>query len=106
MLKVTCYNSLCQLLKALLLGWYVKGMTILHVLVFVLASHTASNYEFCDNIILNQKSIIHIINNQVKFINEIELALNCIYTDLLTKEIVGYGIVIVTIDYFKSKRQI
>ena len=39
MLKVTCYSSLCQLLKALFFGWYVGGMPVLCVLVFALASH-------------------------------------------------------------------
>src|SRR6266568_7890531 len=34
-----CYSSLCQLLEALLLGWYVGGMPILCVLVFALASY-------------------------------------------------------------------
>jgi len=38
-LKIICYNFLCQLLKTLLFGWYIEGMTILHVLVFILASH-------------------------------------------------------------------
>src|SRR6266567_9216611 len=33
------YSSLYQLLKALLLGWYVGGMPGRHALVFVLASH-------------------------------------------------------------------
>ena len=33
------YNSLYQLLKALLFGWYIRGITILRVLVFVLASY-------------------------------------------------------------------
>ena len=39
MLKVVYYSFLCQLLKALFLGWYIRGITVLHVLVFVLASH-------------------------------------------------------------------
>src|SRR6266702_4722469 len=39
MLKVTYYSFLCQLLKVLFLSWYIKGMTILHVLVFVLANY-------------------------------------------------------------------
>ena len=33
------YNSLCQLLAALLFSWYVGGMPVLCVLVFALASH-------------------------------------------------------------------
>jgi len=39
MLKVACYSSLCQLLKALLFGWYIRGMTVLYILVIVLASY-------------------------------------------------------------------
>src|SRR6266702_3164117 len=39
MLKVTCYNSLCQLLEILFLSWYIRGMTVLCVLVIILASH-------------------------------------------------------------------
>src|SRR6266568_1294887 len=39
MLKVTCYNSLCQLIEILFLSWYIRGMTVLCVLVIVLASH-------------------------------------------------------------------
>src|SRR6266568_3698551 len=39
MLKVACYSFLCQLLEALLLGWYVRGITVLRVLVIVLASY-------------------------------------------------------------------
>jgi len=38
-LKVMCYSFLCQLLKALFFSWYIRGITILCVLVFVLASH-------------------------------------------------------------------
>ena len=34
-----CYSSLCQLLAALLLNWYIGGMPVLHVLVFALASY-------------------------------------------------------------------
>jgi len=33
------YSSLCQLLRALLLGWCVRGIIVLRVLVSVLASH-------------------------------------------------------------------
>ena len=39
MLKVMCYSFLCQLLKALFFSWYIRGITILYVLVFILASH-------------------------------------------------------------------
>ena len=38
-MKVECYNSLYQLLKVFLLGWYGKGITVLYVLIFVLASY-------------------------------------------------------------------
>ena len=33
------YSSLCQLLKVLLLGWCVRGITVLRILVSVLASY-------------------------------------------------------------------
>jgi len=33
------YSFLCQLLKVLLLGWCVRGIIVLHILVSVLASH-------------------------------------------------------------------
>ena len=33
------YSSLCQLLRALLLSWYVRGIAVLHALVSVLANH-------------------------------------------------------------------
>jgi len=39
MLRVVYYSFLCQLLRALLLGWCVRGITVLRVLVSVLASH-------------------------------------------------------------------
>ncbi len=39
MLKAMYYNSLYRLLKSLLFSQYIKGIIILHVLVFVLASH-------------------------------------------------------------------
>src|SRR6266567_9481671 len=39
MLKVAYYSSLYQLLEALLLSWYIRGMTVLHILVFILASY-------------------------------------------------------------------
>jgi len=39
MLRVVYYSFLCQLLRALLLGWYIRGITVLRVLVSVLASH-------------------------------------------------------------------
>ena len=39
MLKVICYSSLCQLLKVLFFSWYIKGIPVLYVLVFALASH-------------------------------------------------------------------
>jgi hypothetical protein len=42
-LRVVCYSFLCQLLKALLLSWSIRGMTILYVLVFVLASHICTS---------------------------------------------------------------
>ena len=38
-MKVVCYSSLCQLLEALLLSWYIGGIIVLYVLVFVLASY-------------------------------------------------------------------
>src|SRR6266700_2339719 len=43
MLKIACYSSLCQLLEALLLGWYIRGITVLYILVFVLASHICTS---------------------------------------------------------------
>src|SRR6266550_8594746 len=39
MLRVVYYNFLCQLLRALLLNWCVRGITVLRVLVFVLANY-------------------------------------------------------------------
>ena len=39
MLKITYYNFLCQLPKTLFFSQYIKGITVLYVLVFVLASH-------------------------------------------------------------------
>jgi len=39
MLRAVYYSSLCQLLRALLLGWCVRGITVLYVLVSILASH-------------------------------------------------------------------
>ena len=39
MLRAVYYSSLCQLLRALLLGWCVRGIIVLRVLVSVLASH-------------------------------------------------------------------
>jgi len=39
MLRVVYYSFLCQLLRALLLGRCVRGITVLRVLVSVLASH-------------------------------------------------------------------
>ena len=39
MLRVVYYSFLCQLLRALLLGWCIRGITVLRVLVSVLASH-------------------------------------------------------------------
>jgi len=39
MLRVVYYSFLCQLLRALLLGWCVRGITVLCVLVSVLASY-------------------------------------------------------------------
>jgi hypothetical protein len=38
-LRAVYYSSLYQLLRALLLGWCVRGITVLRVLVSVLASH-------------------------------------------------------------------
>jgi len=38
-LRVVYYSFLCQLLRVLLLGWCVRGITVLRVLVSVLASH-------------------------------------------------------------------
>src|SRR6266702_1271729 len=39
MLKVVYYNFLCQLLRTLLLNQCIRGITVLHVLVSVLANH-------------------------------------------------------------------
>jgi len=39
MLRVVYYSSLCQLLKALLLGWCVGGIAVLYILVSILASY-------------------------------------------------------------------
>src|SRR3984957_12080627 len=39
MLRAVYYSSLCQLLRALFLGWCVGGITVLRALVSVLASH-------------------------------------------------------------------
>ena len=39
MLRVMCYSSLYQLLKALLFSWYIGGMPRQHALVFILASY-------------------------------------------------------------------
>jgi len=39
MLRAVYYSSLCQLLRVLLLGWCVGGITVLHVLVSVLATY-------------------------------------------------------------------
>jgi len=39
MLRAVYYSFLCQLLRALLLGWCIRGITVLRVLVSVLASH-------------------------------------------------------------------
>jgi len=39
MLRAVYYSFLCQLLRALLLGWCVRGITVLRVLVSVLASY-------------------------------------------------------------------
>src|SRR6266550_1230879 len=39
MLRAVYYSSLCQLLRALLLGWCVRGIIVLRVLVSVLASY-------------------------------------------------------------------
>ena len=33
------YSSLCQLLKVLLLSWYIRGIIVLYILVSVLASY-------------------------------------------------------------------
>jgi len=38
-LRVVYYSFLYQLLRALLLGWYIRGITVLCVLVSVLASY-------------------------------------------------------------------
>jgi len=39
MLRVVYYSFLCQLLRALLLGQCVRGITVLYILVSVLASY-------------------------------------------------------------------
>jgi len=39
MLRVVYYSFLCQLLRVLLLSWYIRGITVLYILVSVLASH-------------------------------------------------------------------
>jgi len=39
MLKVVYYSFLCQLLRVLLFNQYIRGITVLRVLVSVLASH-------------------------------------------------------------------
>ena len=39
MLRVVYYSFLCQLLRVLLLGWCVRGITVLRVLVSILASY-------------------------------------------------------------------
>ena len=39
MLKVVCYSSLYLLLEVLLLSQYIRGIIVLYVLVFVLASY-------------------------------------------------------------------
>jgi len=39
MLRVVYYSFLCQLLRVLLLGWCVRGITVLYILVSVLASY-------------------------------------------------------------------
>src|SRR6266576_3497865 len=39
MLRAVSYSSLCQLLRVLLLSWCVRGIIVLYVLVFVLASY-------------------------------------------------------------------
>jgi len=39
MLRVVYYSFLCQLLRVLLLGWCVRGIIVLYVLVSVLASY-------------------------------------------------------------------
>src|SRR6266550_2285022 len=39
MLRVVCYSSLCQLLRALLFSWCVGGIIVLYVLVSALASY-------------------------------------------------------------------
>jgi hypothetical protein len=39
MLRAVYYSFLCQLLRVLLLGWCVRGIIVLRVLVSVLASY-------------------------------------------------------------------
>src|SRR6266700_3365281 len=39
MFKVAYYSSLCKLLEVLLLSYYIRGITVLYVLMFVLASY-------------------------------------------------------------------
>ena len=39
MLRAVSYSSLCQLLRALLLSQYVRGIAVLYTLVSILASH-------------------------------------------------------------------
>ena len=39
MLRAVSYSSLCQLLRALLFNQYVRGITVLYILVSVLASY-------------------------------------------------------------------
>ena len=67
MLKVIYYSSLCQLLKALLLSWYIGGITGQYALVFVLASHICTLGYLLGHI-LSKASLLALLSLSLKIL--------------------------------------
>ena len=70
------------------------------------AYNASSDYHLRDSVILDPGSNVHVFNDRARFISDIKLVLEYIYTGIYTENIIGYGIATVTIDYPDGKKQI
>ena len=56
-----------------------------------------TNYKLYNSVILNNRTTLYIINNRLRFINELRLSNNFIYTGTGIDLIKGIGTVAITI---------